>query len=263
MDKLKLEEVGENEWIFDWPKSSYRATDLFFEALDYADNGELTKAKKMIKKAIELYPQHIDAIHHLSIMSDKRNSKKLNEEAVNIGLSIFPKEFNDKSKLEWGWTENRPFLRAYHNKGLIALDEGKTDEAIKLFNHILVWNPNDNQGIRNLLADIYVKNSMWDEMVDLSDKYPEDCDPSMNFGLAIAHYKKDNKEKATEELKKANNRFPLCGAILLEDNPKQPKSEMHGCITYGGSDQAYEFWKEQGSAWRDSEVRNWLKSVIK
>ena len=165
MGKLKLEQVRKNEWMFDWPKEAERAYDLFFEALDYIDEGKISKAKQLLNKAIEIFPEHIDAINHLGMMSSDKESKEMNEKAYQVGLSIFPKEFNEKSKLEWGWTENRPFIRACHTKGLILSEEGRLDEAIKLFNQMIVWNPNDNQGIRELLSDIYVNNKMTDEMI--------------------------------------------------------------------------------------------------
>src|SRR3989338_4624170 len=170
MDKLKLEQVGENEWRFIWPKSADRATDLFFEALDHADDGEFSKVKKLLLKALEMYPSHIDIIHHLSIMSEK-DGKELNEKAVKIGLDAFPRDFNEKSKLEWGWTENRPFLRACHTKGLTLLKEGKLEEAVKLFNQMISWNTNDNQGIRSILADIYTNNKIANKIIQLSKKY--------------------------------------------------------------------------------------------
>ena len=263
MEKLSLEQVGNNQWLFVWPKISEKATDIFYEALDYAESGKFTKVKELLNKALKIFPEHIDVLHHLSMLADnEKEATNLNEKAVNIGLSVFPKEFNEKSKLEWGWTENRPFLRAYHNRGLIALNNGNIEETIKLFNQIISWNPNDNQGARDILADIYVQNEKWNEMIDLSNKYPGDCDPSMNFGLALAFYKKGEKEKATKELKTAINRFPLCGKILLEKNPKKPKSVMPGYITYGGEDQAYEFWKEQGRFWQEEEIKKWLESVL-
>lgn len=263
MDKLKLEQVDKNDWQFVWPRSSDKATELFYEALDYADAGKFDKATQLLNKAIELFPEHIDVLNHLSMFSrNKKEAVELNEKAVNIGLNCFTEKFNENSLLEWGWTENRPFLRAYHNKGLIVLNQGKTDEAIKLFKQIISWNPNDNQGIRDLLADIYINNQKWEDMIKLSKKYPDDYDPSMNFGLALALYKKNEKEKAVQQLKKAYKNFPLCGKILLLENPKEPKPIMPGCISVGGPDQAYEFWKEQAKAWKEDEIKKWLKSII-
>lgn len=261
MAKLRLEEVGENQWRFIWPRIADTATEVFFEALDYAEEGKMSKARQLLKKVLEIYPEHIDALHHLSMMSED-HGKNLNEKAVQIGLSAFPEKFNEKSLLEWGWIENRPFLRAYHTKGLIALEQEKTDEAIKLFNQIISWNPNDNQGAREILADVYVNNGKWNDMLALSNKYPNDYNPSMHFGSALALYKKGGKDKANQELKEAVKHSPLCANILLEKNPKKPKSEMPGYITVGGADQAYEFWREQGKVWSGEEIKNWLVSVI-
>src|SRR3989344_6272365 len=261
MGKLKLEQVGKNEWRFVLPESSEKADDLLFESQDYTEDGNLSKAKMILNKAIEIFPQHIDAINQLGMMSGK-DMKKFNEQAVNIGLSVLPSKFNEKSKLEWGWMENRPFLRAYHTKGLMLLEEGKLDEAIKIFNQMISWNTNDNQGVRDILADIYSGQNMIDEMIHLSSKYPRDYSPSMNFGLALALYKKGEKEKANKALKKAIDNFPLCGKILLEESPKKPKSEMPGYISVGGADQAYEFWEGNMVAWKDKEIREWLKSHL-
>ena len=36
--------------------------------------------------------------------------------AVSIGLHAIPPDFHwDRSRMEWGHLENRPFMRAYHN----------------------------------------------------------------------------------------------------------------------------------------------------
>jgi tetratricopeptide (TPR) repeat protein len=264
MDKLKIEEVDKNEFMFVWPRSADKASDLFFEALDYADEGDLSKARQLLRKAIEIFPEHIDTIAHLGMMSsNNRESIKLSEKAFQIGWELISGKLDDKSKIEWGWTENRPFLRACHTKGLNLLKENRVDEAIKLLNQMIKWNPNDNQGVRDLLADIYTIHKMSEEMIDLSKKYPDSYDPSINFGLALAFFRKSNRKEADKALKQAIRNFPICGKILLEDKPKKPKSEMPGYITMGGEDQAYEFWEGQREAWKEKELQEWVKEAFK
>ena len=183
MGNLYLEKIGKNEWHFEWKKDiSENMVEMFFNSIDVLENGDIKKARKMLENVIEKIPEFIDAWHHLSLLTDDKNkSKELNEKAVQIGLSKFPKEFNEKSLLEWGWTENRPFLRAYYQKALILLDEGKTEDAIKYFMQILSWNPNDNQGDRDVLSDIFIKNSMWNDMIELSKKYHDDYSPEIMY----------------------------------------------------------------------------------
>jgi len=60
-----------------------------------------------------------------------------------------------KDELIWGIIENRPFLRSVHILGLEFMRRKDLVRAEKLFKQILVYNPNDNQGVRYLLAEIY------------------------------------------------------------------------------------------------------------
>jgi len=263
MGSLKLVEVRENEWMFDLPREADKATDVFFEGMEYFDEGNERKAKELFEKALSFYPDYIDALHHLSIISKKPKSTELLEKALDIGRKAMPKEFNQNSKLEWGWIENRPFLRAYHFKGLELLDEGKTNEAIKYFNQLITWNKNDNQGVREILADIYANNNKWEEIIELSKLYPDDSIPGLVYAQALALYKTDNKEKATKKLNDCIKFLPKCGKILLEKNPKKPKQTMEGYVSVGGEDQAYEFWESQGKVWQDKEIQKWLADSIK
>jgi tetratricopeptide (TPR) repeat protein len=64
---------------------------------------------------------------------------------VEIGKSCFPKNFSPgKDRLEWGFLENRPFLRACHNLGLLYLERGNAEKALSVFEDMLAMNPNDN-----------------------------------------------------------------------------------------------------------------------
>lgn len=191
-------------------------------------------------------------------------NKKFVKQIVNNEVNIFPKSFDfNNHRLEWGWFENRPFLRTCHSIGLNLFDKGNITEAIKHFKQMLIWNPNDNQGIREILADIYVKEKKWEEMLNLAKKYPSDVNPSVGYGEAIALYKTGNIKKAAKKLKACIKWMPLCAKILLKNNPKKPKSEHPGYITAGGEDQAYEFWEYQGKSWKDNDVQEWLKNNIK
>lgn len=262
MNELKLLEIDKNKWKFDWPKEFNKATDIFFEGLEYFEEGNNQKAKKLFDEALAIYPEHIDVLHHLAMISIDKKSEELLEKAYKIGINAFPKE-KKVQKLEWGWTENRPFLRVCHFKGLKLLEKGETDEALTLFNQMLNWNPGDNQGVRDIVADIYVKNREWDKIIELNAKYPNDAMPTISFAFSLALFKKGNKEEAAKKLKECVKNLPKCGKILLEKNPKKPKSEMPGYITYGGEDQAYEFWESQGKAWQDADVQELLANILK
>lgn len=262
---LSLKPVGKNEWVFSYPKSYDEAHDYFIGGLEELESGSFKKAVAKFKQTLKIFPQHIDALHHLSILADNDSeAKKLNNNALEIGQSVFPIKFDmQHDKLEWEWLENRPFLRAYEFKALFLLETDQ-DEALKCFLQMLKWNPNDNQGVREIVADIYVKDERWNDMLSLAEKYHSDVTPSIGYGEALSYFKKGNMEKATKKLKSCIKYTPLCARILLKERPKKPKSTMPGYITSGGPDQAYEFWKTQGQAkaWQDEKVKQWLKENI-
>ena len=263
MQKLKLVRVN-NGWKFVWDKNMYGANELFYDGIECLNAGRIKQAKEYFKKTLATFPYHIDALHSLSEFSksDKEAENFINA-AVEIGLNSFPKNFKEKDKLEWVWLENRAFLRAYNAKALIILDRNK-NEAIKMFNQMITWNPNDNQGVREILADEYVKSKVWDNLISLGKKYPaESMLPSFAYGLALALYKKGDKEKATKQLEKCIKQLPKCAKILLKEKPVKPKETMPRYITIGGDDQAYEFWLEQKDAWKDKEAKRWLTETIK
>ena len=58
-------------------------------------------------------------------------------------------------KLNWGLLENRQYLRAIQNLGLVFWREQKNSEAMKMFTLLLQLNPDDNQGTRYLVAAIH------------------------------------------------------------------------------------------------------------
>lgn len=262
---LSLKPVGKNEWVFSYPALYDKAQDHFIEGLEELESNNLKKARSKFKQALSIFPQHIDALHHLSIIAENIDeAKKYNEVALEMGLNVFPKKFDiDKDKLEWGWHENRPFLRVYESKALFLL-ESNPEEALESFLQLLIWNPNDNQGVREIIADIYVKDENWDAMLSLAKQYPSDITPSVAYGEALSYFKKGDVEKATKKLKSCMKYSPLCAKILLQDKPKKPKSSMPGYIHVGGADQAYEFWKTQGQAkaWQEEKVKQWLGEHI-
>lgn len=260
-DSLFIEQVGADKWRFVWPNVSDDAYNYFEEGLECMDTGDLKKAKVLFRKALEVFPEHIDVLHHLALITeDEEKSKSLTEKAVNCGKKAFAKSFNSKKhKLEWGWMENRPFLRAYNLMAQNILEDD-ISEAVEYFKQILIWNPNDNQGVREILADIYVMEELWGEMIALGKKYYNDILPSTSYGYALALFKTEKNEKASKALGDTIKKMPLCAKELLKSKHVKPKSAMPGYITFGGADQAYEFWKDQGKAkaWQDQAVKDWL-----
>ncbi|MFC1991299.1 hypothetical protein ACFLVC_00985 [Chloroflexota bacterium] len=60
------------------------------------------------------------------------------EQTSRIDHKAFPQDFESgRDRLEWGWFENRPFLRCLHGLALVRYDDGEIGEALKQVKHRL------------------------------------------------------------------------------------------------------------------------------
>jgi len=148
------------DWRFYFPEEMVSVMDDYYESVEQIDHDE-DLAQIGLNKIIKVFPQcHIDAYNHLSISN--RNQSKTEQAlqyaitAYMIGMYAFPISFNhNNDKLIWLILENRPFLRSLQILGLEFMRRRDLVRAESLFLKLILYNPNDNQGIRYLLAEIY------------------------------------------------------------------------------------------------------------
>lgn len=74
------------------------------------------------------------------------------EAAVAVGEACLPMIFH--GRLPWSEMDNRPFLRAVHGLALTLWRLGRFNSAERVLVTMLYLNPNDNQGARDVLADV-------------------------------------------------------------------------------------------------------------
>lgn len=76
--------------------------------------------------------------------------------AIETGEHLWqPVAAAEGGDLDW-WlvSATRPYMRAIHAMGVLHKENGKTEEARKCFEQLLDMNPNDNQRIRKLVAEL-------------------------------------------------------------------------------------------------------------
>jgi len=188
---LKVERVGEYEWEFIYSPKYDKLMDKFDEGVDLWRVGDLRSAKKIYKEVIEEYPEFIDAYHHLGLVYEEEGRDQLAFEnwmkGYQIGRKALPRNFTPgRDLLEWGWLENRPFLRCTHALGLFFFDRGNLAKGIELFEFIISINPNDNQGVRALLVEGYLKIGNYMAVLNICDKYKDDVLVDLVYGKPYA-----------------------------------------------------------------------------
>ena len=129
--------------------------------LDEDEAGRLAPGRYLARlRALAVrHPRYIDGHAHLAFALLNRGKPKLALEAAQrgyaLGAEAIPPGY--KGVIEWGWLENRPFLRAAHAAVLCHLRLRQRAKALALMEKMLAWNPNDNQGIRYIIGSEYLR----------------------------------------------------------------------------------------------------------
>src|SRR3990172_2892331 len=218
---LILEKLSENHYRFNYPGFVQSLDDLIYNAIDLIEDEDYVSAKDILHTVIDAFPEHIDAHHYLAICIQEQGEFQVAfntwQKAVDIGLDCFPKDATlADMKLEWGWLENRPFLRAYEALGIEYYEQERIEEALRIFNHLLTLNPNDNQGIRALAIKANFDLDRPEEVLKICEKYPQDILADTNYGRLLALYQLKSKEKIEPLLKKAINYLPVVAQELIK-----------------------------------------------
>jgi len=266
---LKLSPVGPHAWEFVYPPIYSQLMEEFSRGCETLEEGNLGAAEGIYKSILAQLPDHLDAIHHLAMIRSEQHlvdqARNLWEQSVRIGRKAFPPEFKqNQDRLEWGWLDNRPFLRCLHGLALAMYEDGKTAEALKLFQELLSLNPNDNQGVRAPAVEALLKLGKYKDVVDLTGKYPDDVMPETLYGRSLALFKLGQGRKAGVALREAINYLPRVAKELLKAKHRLPKRVLADRVVAGGADEAYYYWERSGQLWsEDPNVLAWLRRTVK
>ena len=264
---LKMVRFDNPEWEFVYPPIYGKVMDEFNRGCDHLDEGNLLEAARIFKSVLAQMPDHIDAIHHLAMISLDHGftdqARELWEQSVRIGRKAFSPDFQyGQDHLKWIDLDNRPFLRCLHGLALAKYHNGQVEDALQLFMELLSLNPNDNQGVRSMAIEALCKLGKYEEIIKITDNYRNDIMPETLYGRALALFKLKQRRRATAALKKAIDYLPLVGEELLKKKHKLPKTVRPGVVTVGGDDEAYLYWQTSGQFWeKDPEAYEWLRRI--
>ena len=266
---LKLSRVAPHEWQFVYSDTYDDLMDRFDAGCEFYEQGNLDQAERVFKEVLGQMPDHLDATHHLALVLSEQNlldqAHDLWDQAVSIGRKAFPQDFKlGRDRLEWGWLENRPFLRCLHGLALARYQEGRTEESLRLFQELLYLNPNDNQGVRAVVEEALFKLERLEEALKITEQYRDDAMPETLYGRALALFKLGQRQEATAALKEAVEYLPLVSKELLKTKHRLPGTAMPDMVTLGGADEAYYYWERWGQFWEeDPEALEWLRGLTR
>lgn len=264
---IVVRQSGDHGWVFGYPRISDEVDAELENAIDCM-RCDPAAAKRILRRLIRDYPEHLDAYYHLALtwyhQGNLARAAAVWEAGTELALKFFPPGFSMKrARLEWGMLSNRPFLRLYHGYGLSLMRTGQIEPALEVFSNIVRLNPNDNQGARGLVVECSFALKRPKAVLALCNRYPSDAMEHLVYGLPLALFQLGRLPRAATAMRRALNLFPRIGEALLRSSHRPPKDLDEQRIRMGGADQAYLYWRDQGRSWRETPgALEFLRSAL-
>lgn len=237
------------------------AQDIMYQAWE-----ERSRAKRiaLARKALGVSPLCADAY----VLLAEEDAKSIEEElawyqkGVEAGELALGKEgFEEYAGHFWGFLETRPYMRARAGLASALWRTGRHRDAIGHYRAMLKLNPNDNQGIRYVLAGHLLDLGDTVALKKLIKKYAEDGSAAWLYTQALLAFqdKDADADQIAKDAWQANDHVP---AVLAGTQPLV--TSRNGYITMGGKDEAAYYVEEYGDAWKATPgAVEWLASVTK
>jgi len=232
------------------------AQNKFWDAVEYLDTTNHFVAITWLEQLVAKLPEFIDTWMHLGLAykTIEEHTKCLSclTTAVFLGKNSLPAKFNQKKhQLIWAQYENRPFLRACHALGMEYQVLGWHRDALELYQFILDVNPDDNQGVRELVTECYLGLGEYDNFIEFYDKGKAYSTTGMNISYALVLLATGKVTEAKDYISAMWYHYHLIWKELLKKRHAKPKvaPEMIGYTSECGSDMAYEYWQRCGKYW--------------
>jgi len=207
----------------------------------------------LARKALSLSPLCADAYVILAAETARSAEERrdLFARGVEAGeLALGPEGFEEYAGSFWGFLDTRPYMRARVGLADALLRLGDVAGAVAHWRAMLALNPNDNQGIRYLLAVELLRQGDMPGIKALLAAYKGEWSVFWLYTRALVAYREGRGgAKSTAALvRDAREANPHVPGILSGAEP--PVASRGGYVTMGGADEATWYVEECGPAWR-------------
>jgi len=237
-----------------------KAQELIYEAFE---TGSHRKRVQLAKKALKVSSDCADAYVLLAeeTAKDPEEAKRFYEKGVQAGERALGEEaFEEDAGHFWGILETRPYMRARQGLGLALWELGERSEAIEHYQQMLHLNPNDNQGIRYLLASALLEEGLDDDLGELLESYEDDAGASWVYARALWRFRTEgDSEEARSALEEAISFNPFVPGYLL--GRRGMPGALPALVGFGDESEAVVYFTEALPGWlRTPGAIEWLRA---
>ena len=155
------------------PSALDRARELALQAVQSPDPKQRLA---LAKRSVATSPDCAEAYILLAELArSRKQALTLYEQAVDAATRVLGPDYLREAKGQfWGLWETRPYMRARLGLAEALWASGRRAEAVDHLEAMLRLNPNDNQGLRYILAGWLLNLDRLDELESLLEGYDED-----------------------------------------------------------------------------------------
>ena len=239
----------------------YEAQQVIYEAFE----ARTPKSQaKLARKALSISKDCADAYLLLGdLAKSPEEALELYEQAVAAGeRALGPRVFEEDVGMFWGIVETRPYMRARQALAMQLWQLGQPEAAREQMQDLLRLNPNDNQGVRDVLAALLLELDDDDALAALLDEYGEDSSAVWAWTrVLLEHRRNPRSRKLSRLLDQALGSNRHVPDYLLRRKPLP--SEPPDLMTMGGETEAIAYVYDHLAAWeRSPQALDWLRSRI-
>jgi tetratricopeptide (TPR) repeat protein len=236
-----------------------RAQEVMYKAFD-----ERNPARRvaLAMRALEICPDCADGYVLLAEHAETyKEELELYRQAVAAGeRALGPDTFHENAGHFWGLLETRPYMRARKGLAHALWAGGRRQEAADHLQEMLELNPNDNQGVRYVLANWLLNLGHDEELESLLSEYDEGS-ATWAYTAALLAFRREgdspDARRLLEDATQANAHVP---AFLLGDQELPEEHPPH--YSFGGESEATMYVQMALSAWRSTPgAIAWLKAT--
>jgi len=224
------------------------------------------RAVALARKALEVSPDCADAYNLLAEETAKslEEALELYRKGVEAGKrALGKKAFKEDVGYFWGLLETRPYMRARAGLAQSLWEAGQREEAVKHYWDLLRLNPNDNQGIRDLLMPCLIELGRDEEAEKLFKQFEEDGMAVWMYSRALLDFRKSGDSPAADKsLKAALDENKYVPSYLL-GRRRMPRS-LPGHYGFSDDNEAVLYVYGNRAAWKVTPgALEWLAAKVK
>ncbi|MHA6482170.1 SEC-C metal-binding domain-containing protein [Paenibacillus sp. strain BS8-2] len=192
-----------------------QAAELLYKAWEEPNR---QRKMKLAQDALQLDPSNANAYN---VMAECATSAKDMAYYYKQGMLSEEKRlgeafFEENKGHFWMYMPTRPYMRAKKGYAEACAMMDNMVDAIKHYRELLELNPNDNQGVRDLLLPALIEIQDWNGAEQLSEQFKDDGTAAANYSRVLVEYGlHGNTPKLTKLIKEAYAQNPFVPPYLL------------------------------------------------